>query len=562
MSTAYLEAATKGIKSLVADTKKVEYQGCESMKLTFLGGMREGQSWGLRRWLSKHGAALQVCNDLEMILTAIQKLDKECPFTIKMAAKLRKEASYARNRLVKDVPTAYQQFSSAHPFLPFFHRLESVLKGLAEFDPEDDDVIIIDDNDAEQEKAKAEQKKLENLTEQKSVEIKSEKRALEINDLPPRKRAHQSTDADNATSGSSESVKASEVNDESDDDSVLCVAVRTFDGKEVQISDTNKDHLSDKKRDAFAPSPLVDTAAPTLAPTDPEGVATDDPAYCQIKQMFESEKEYFPVQGDWRCSECTFMNMTYSDVCLMCESVRATNNNTAARSGENGVKLDTLFDISNFWDTIEDNPTPCSVATATANVAASNNAQVVGDAVAERLQELARRVEEFQYSTNHGTPRMDYWDIHWSFVISLFALILREREAPWFLEPVNEEELIACGRPEYRSVVRNPLSFRCIINALNNSRLPGGNGKLVNTDLPFDVRHGRELLQAIDLVFLNALAYNSGRINVDVRRDTLKLRRMFWDQIKAKAADHRGEIPTKRGVTSGFVVVRHATLTR
>jgi hypothetical protein len=36
-----------------------------------------------------------------------------------------------------------------HLFLPIFHRLDVALKGLAEFDPEDDDVFILDDNEQE-----------------------------------------------------------------------------------------------------------------------------------------------------------------------------------------------------------------------------------------------------------------------------------------------------------------------------------------------------------------------------------------------------------------------------
>jgi hypothetical protein len=36
-----------------------------------------------------------------------------------------------------------------HLFLPIFHKLDVALKGLAEFDPEDDDVFILDDNEQE-----------------------------------------------------------------------------------------------------------------------------------------------------------------------------------------------------------------------------------------------------------------------------------------------------------------------------------------------------------------------------------------------------------------------------
>ena len=69
-------------------------------------------------------------------------------------------AKQALGRLKSDVPPSYQEVSTAHPYLPFFHRLESALKGMANFDPEDDDVICIDDDDEiEEAKTKAKAKK-------------------------------------------------------------------------------------------------------------------------------------------------------------------------------------------------------------------------------------------------------------------------------------------------------------------------------------------------------------------------------------------------------------------
>jgi len=73
-------------------------------------------------------------------------LNKEDAKTIELAKRIRPESKKGVDRLKADVPKAYQEVSTAHPYLPFFHRLESCLKGLSEFDPEDDDVICLDDD--------------------------------------------------------------------------------------------------------------------------------------------------------------------------------------------------------------------------------------------------------------------------------------------------------------------------------------------------------------------------------------------------------------------------------
>lgn len=121
--------------------------------------MRDGESWGLRRWLSQHGGALKICNDLELIYGALKQKsssmnndkrnDKYFPVLVKLAERIRPKAQQALDRLRNDVPTAYQQISSAHPYLPFFHRLESALRSLTNFDPEEDDVICLDDSSDE-----------------------------------------------------------------------------------------------------------------------------------------------------------------------------------------------------------------------------------------------------------------------------------------------------------------------------------------------------------------------------------------------------------------------------
>jgi hypothetical protein len=97
--------------------------------------------------LSKHGGALLICNDSECILHSCQKLDRSLEATRKLGEMLRPIAKRALLKLKAEVPSSYQEHSTAHPYLPFFHRLEAALKGMSNFDPDDDDVICIDDDD-------------------------------------------------------------------------------------------------------------------------------------------------------------------------------------------------------------------------------------------------------------------------------------------------------------------------------------------------------------------------------------------------------------------------------
>ena len=146
MDTQKMNDAYIGIESLLLGVKKEQSSGKhENMKNAFLGGMRDGESWGLRKWMSKHGGALKICNDLELIWTAFRSMKDPEPAVIELARLFRPLAQVSFYKLRKQVPKAYQERSTAHPYLPFFHRLESVLQGLSEFDPEDDDVICLDD---------------------------------------------------------------------------------------------------------------------------------------------------------------------------------------------------------------------------------------------------------------------------------------------------------------------------------------------------------------------------------------------------------------------------------
>ena len=159
MASHHLSAAKIQLDHLVSSARSAIPQGCDQIKNAFLGGMRENESWGLRKWLSQHGGAGAICNDVEEILRTVKSLKKEEATTIKLAELLRPIAGQAHDRLKKDVPQAYQEQSSAHPYLPFFHRLEACLKQMANYDPEEDDVICLDSDSEDEEDVKVVEKK-------------------------------------------------------------------------------------------------------------------------------------------------------------------------------------------------------------------------------------------------------------------------------------------------------------------------------------------------------------------------------------------------------------------
>jgi hypothetical protein len=112
MESSVLNDSVLELNKLCQDSKQVEYQGCEVMKNSFLGGMKDGESWGLRKWLSMHGGALHICNDLECILRSCQNLDRSQEATRKLSERLRPLAKQALDRLKKDVPPSH---------IPTFH---------------------------------------------------------------------------------------------------------------------------------------------------------------------------------------------------------------------------------------------------------------------------------------------------------------------------------------------------------------------------------------------------------------------------------------------------------
>eukprot|EP00934_Nitzschia_sp_Nitz4_P006953 Nitzschia sp. Nitz4//scaffold10_size219509//32082//34250//NITZ4_001403-RA/size219509-processed-gene-0.116-mRNA-1//-1//CDS//3329532845//6943//frame0 len=446
MSNEDITAAFNELQTLCGKARDAERQGCEVVKNTFLGGMKDGESWGLRKWLSKHGGALHICNDSEVILNACQKLDRSKDTTRRLGDRLRPLAKKALQRLTHDVPSSYQEHSTAHPYLPFFHRLEAALKGMSNFDPEDDDVICIDDDDEVEE--------------------------LKAQAPPPRekKRKHDRSSKPN--------VKRKAGGD-SDNDSVILVVdpppmkqARAAGRRAGGTSNDESEYMGD----------LLTTF-------------DDDAANADLFGGGEPDFDSIPLGGGKK--DVLSLAASLDRLAVMFESDQASF-----------VRPSNVV-ASAFWD----------------------------------------------------EPRM------FASALRLFSDTLRNPDSDEFLERIDEQ-----AKPHYTHIVRHPLCFRDIVCALieendDMTRNPqSNNGILPAQGLDsWNMWRGSELLQAIDLVFLNSLGYgkaiDEGRSSD--RSKTNRIRKLFWAGIKDLIDSHvmdadsrRKCTPTRRGETSGFVVFK------
>mmetsp|Transcript_9076 Transcript_9076/g.22218 ORF Transcript_9076/g.22218 Transcript_9076/m.22218 type:complete len:878 (-) Transcript_9076:269-2902(-) len=506
MTEENINTAYKELQKLVNNAKEAESQGCEVVKNTFLGGMKDGESWGLRKWLSKQGGALHICNDTECLSTACQKLDRDLESTRKLAEKLRPLASAALKKLKSEIPSSYQEQSSAHPYLPFFHRLECALRGMANFDPEDDDVIcIIDDDEVEKLKAKA-----------SSAPATSNKR----------KRSRT------AMSGSSDGGKKKE-------GSTKRKAVEEF------VSAGNEDGDSDIEVLERKPPPRrSNTKKISMKVT----IETNN--HANNYGLGESEDA-----GD--------------ESGLMQELLNSLDDDT----NEVQINFDEFERKNEFEEEALDDQN-----------GASKMSNFDASELADGLDSLASLFDTNQHDkVRPDDIKKDYfWDdsVKYASALRLFSQILRAPDcSSMYLESIDDNELIQEGKLPYTEIVRHPLCFRDIassllqdFNRVDNS-IECSSGILpFGTTLPdWNMWKGNELLQAIDLVFLNSLAYgkaNDGAGKSNTRSRTNKLRKLLWagikgvidDSLTSSDADERRKCtPKRRGESSGFVVRKGST---
>jgi len=502
-----ITAAVKELQTLCANAKGVESQGCEVVKNTFLGGMKDGESWGLRKWLSKQGGALHICNDTECLSNSCQTLDRDLESTKKLADRLRPLAENALKKLKSEIPSSYQEQSSAHPYLPFFHRLECALRGMANFDPEDDDVIcIIDDDEVEELKAKA-----------KASDTSS-------------KRKSDSTSKRNKKSSSSSSSKRKSsaaftpLIEKDDDNSV---------DSDIEILDEKPPAKRKRVREEEAATLYTDKTS--------TGVDHDD-------DEFNLETE------------------TGDDSDIMEELLKTLDDN------DDPINFDEFEQESGDDDDDGDND---------ANHTTNNINTINAFDLADGLDSLATLFDSNQHDKVRPSDIIGevegFWDdsCRYASALRLFSEILRSPDCTNFvLESVDEDELIQMGKLPYTEIVKHPLSFRDIVSALlqdfnaTDNSIECSNGLLPfgTTLSDWNMWKGLELLQAVDLVLLNSLAYgkaNEGASKSNARSRTNKLRKVLWAGIKQVVDDHMSSAdaegrrrctPTRRGESSGFVV--------
>ena len=325
MEKEHLRQAKVAMEELVRSANADIPQGCDQVKNTFLGGMRENESWGLRKWLSKHGGAGSICNDLEEVIRHVKSLKKEDETTIRLARMLRPIAKQAHERLKKDVPQAYQEQSTAHPYLPFFHRLEACLKQMSTYDPEDDDVILLDDSSDEEDPikvvskspAKVASNSVGGAKQQRAPPIKKrhsvKQKPLPLKRASPKRKSDNdisTDDSDGASKFDNETNKRSR-STANDDNNIKEKEEekQKSPGKRKEVEVICLDDSSDEEDENDTTTPAT-TAAATKQQT------IDDSA--QIIAAAALESTSTAAEMAWRCDQCTFLNEAFSSKCIMC----------------------------------------------------------------------------------------------------------------------------------------------------------------------------------------------------------------------------------------------------
>jgi hypothetical protein len=510
MDNENITAAVKELQTLCANAKGVESQGCEVVKNTFLGGMKDGESWGLRKWLSKQGGALHICNDTECLSNSCQTLDRDLDSTKKLADRLRPLAEHALKKLKSEIPSSYQEQSSAHPYLPFFHRLECALRGMSNFDPEDDDVIcIIDDDEVEELKAKA------------KASDTSSKRKSDSTSKSNNRNKKSSSSSSSSSSKRKAPAAFTPLIEKDDDNNSVDSEIEILDGK--------------------PPAKRIREEEATTLYTNKTNTSIDH------------DEDEFILETE-----------TGDDSDIMEELLKTLDDN------DDPINFDEFEQESDADDDDDD-----------ANHATSNINTINAFDLADGLDSLATLFDSNQHDKVRPSDIVGeeegFWDdsCRYASALRLFSEILRSPDCTsLLLESVDEDELIQMGKLPYTEIVKHPLCFRDIVSALlqdfnaTDNSIECSNGVLPfgTTLSDWNMWKGLELLQSVDLVLLNALAYgkaNEGAAKSNARSRTNKLRKVLWAGIKQVIDDHMSSAdaeerrrctPTRRGESSGFVV--------
>ena len=492
MESDHLQAARKDLQTLVQEAKAYERTSSEAVKNAFLGGMKDGESWGLRKWLSKHGGALHICNDCECILQACQALDRSLTTTNQLAARIRPPAAAALKRLRAEIPASYQEISTAHPYLPFFHRLETALKHLSEFDPDDDDVICIDDDD-----------EIQVLKTQAAAKPKAK-----FSSPAERKREREKKKKEQAQKS-------------------VATTLAPVQKQQPQMTSPKKNNNASSIDENHSVIDLLDLSPQTTNPKKKKaktGLSTstlslidDDDNDSYMKKFFDNfDKELTYGDSSGIDGDDAFIKF-------------------GGQSSPSALRL-TAFDL----------------ALSLGRLAAMFDGE-------DGQQQSSIRPSYL--------PQTGFWDIpvQYAKVLRMFSDVLKSNDAELFLDPASE----GSSSSSYSTIIKHPLCFRDIVSALleesydGGNQLVGSNGRLpaLSSLANWNMWIGSDLLQAIDLVLVNYMAFAKATLDEFRRSKAQKLRREVWAGIKTilNQADLSEEerkkcTPTRRGESSGFVV--------
>ena len=610
---------------------------CEAIKSAYLGGMKDGESWGLRKWLSKHGNALHVCTDLECILNACQKLSRTSRTTRLLAKELRQMTRPILLYLQKEIPASYQKHSSAHPYLPFFHRLESALRSMSNFDPDDDDVICLDDDDDDESDNHNSNNNNNNIksncnnddddddvVEVDPIDMKPSAKRANNNSKKNKKRAavdSTSTDSDNNSP------------DENDDDNMDATTDRkrsnihgtsfstTMNGYHqnddnnngAKYKNANNYEMLDRDDQSSSGESEVQSIVEIIDIIEQSSNSPNTNAITASKGQGNHHTNS-NINGDWICPICFVNNSSSDTTCISCgeelllkdllnfsrmedffdnnhltahgddDDDQENDNHRKPNRGRGGMTSTNESSIAlqhqphlqvqqqqqePLWPLPIDEP---EVKRSTALIIANN---------LENIAAMFDQDQQASIRTIH-IPDGSFWDgTHYGSALRLFAQIIRSPESYHFLECVDDDQLHQAGNsPLFSHVIKHPLSLRQIARSLLGDEMQqwpssdddddyhhhsnGEDGFLKVRGLSkWNMWIGKDLLQAIDLVFLNSLAYgnalNQGRSQH--RSSTNQLRKKFWSGISEildsiDLESRKQSMPTRRAEKSGFVVYK------
>lgn len=592
MAHEHLHHALRSLESLVRDSAAAVPQGNDHVKNAFLGGMRENQSWGLRKWLSEHGGAGSICNDVEEVMRHVKALKREEETTKRLAEILRPIARQAHDRLKKDVPAAYQEKSSAHPYLPFFHRLESCLKQMATYDPEEDDVICLEDSDDEDEDVTVLSDKAA-VTSQDPIAAMSRSSGSNLPAAMKEDLAFNSKWAECFLEGKvGNDAKRSRLDSGGKASTADPLIGEKHEGADVAETSKAKepeviclidsdDEVDENDSFGLEFGRLERLSPPQLAKNN----NPDAPLHGLTSQYGTSTKASIAKEGDqWRCVQCTFLNEAFSKQCAMC------NDDDSADGGNSSDDLANFLGASSFLLESEqrnqsfngsDQLLQLNCFTPTNHLITGAEQQqwrALQSADARELECLAEHISGGGSLPKQAHLHTDkFWAKTDTFpqILLLFRSILQHPSSYRFLEPVDETQLFMMGSPEYTSIVKHPLCFHEIVSALSKSEdavihpyltMRLSNGKLAvanNEELEhWNMWNGLHLIEAIDLVLLNSLAYNGNLANSEqLQIETESLRDLLWEGVNSMLKQlqphrRRDHLPQRRSVDSGFVVVK------